>query len=225
MAYFKQSFIDFFSELEANNNREWFNDNKKRFEEEVKKPFELFVADVIQCIQKHDTSIKVTPKECIFRIYRDVRFSKDKRPYKTNVSAIIGKDGRKGGSIPGTYIELNHKHFRFYGGCYMPEKQHLADIRYEIANKPEEFKALYEAKAFKKHFNEIKGEKNKILPSDLKEPATSEAYIFNKQFYYFEEQPASALLSDKLLQSCETSYLASKPMLDFLTKAGGYAEL
>ncbi len=225
MAYFSDEFIRFFKDLDQNNEREWYHANKKRFEKEVKKPFELFVQDLIKMIQKHDSNIVVTPKECIFRIYRDVRFSKDKTPYKTNVSAIVGRHGRKGGSIPGTYVELSHKHFRFYGGCYMPEKQNLMDIRYEIAQDPEEFRSLYKDKKFKSHYGEIRGEKNKRLPADLKGPAEQEGLIFNKQFYYFEEFKAETILRDDLLKICEKNYLASKPMLDFLTKAGGYAEL
>lgn len=225
MSYFTQEFIDFFINLEKNNNRDWFQTNKKEYEKQVKKPFEIFVADLIKLISKHDKTIQVLPKDCIFRIYRDIRFSKDKSPYKLNTSAIIGRQGRKGGSIPGTYVELSHQHFRIYGGCYMPEKQHLMDIRYEIANNPKEFKKLYTDKEFVKHFGELRGEKNKILPADLKEPASTEAYIFNKQFYYFEQFAPKILLKDDLMKTCEKAYCASKPLLDYLTKAGGYAEI
>jgi len=225
MAYFEKGFIEFFTELEKNNEREWYHANKANYEKYVKKPFELFVTDLIKLIQKHDKNVQVEAKQCIFRIYRDVRFSKDKTPYKLNTSAIIGKDGRKGGSIPGSYVEMSHKHFRFYGGCYNPEKQNLMDIRYEIANNPAAFKNLYNNKNFKKHYGDLRGARNKILPADLKEPALTEPYILNKQFYYFEEMDPSILLSDDLMKVCEKNYLASQPMLDFLTKAGGYAEL
>ena len=176
-------------------------------------------------IQKHDKSLKVDAKQCIYRIYRDVRFSKDKTPYKINASAIVGTNGRKAKGIPSTYVELNHKHFRFYGGAYMLDKQNLMDIRYEIANDPKAFQELYESKEFKKHFGAIRGEKNKILPADLKVPASKEELIFNKQFYYFEEMAPNTVLRDDLLKLCEKSYLASSPMIQYLTKAGGYAEL
>ncbi len=85
MAWFKAEVRDFFLELELNNNREWFEKNKKRFETKVRAPMEAFAAEMIGRMQQIDPQISVTPKDAIFRIYRDIRFSKDKSPYKTNL--------------------------------------------------------------------------------------------------------------------------------------------
>ncbi|MDA9819544.1 DUF2461 domain-containing protein [Salibacteraceae bacterium] len=224
MAYFEKDFIKFFKELEKNNDRDWFKANKPRYEEVVKKPFELFVADLIVNFAKQDKKLIVTPKECIFRIYRDVRFSKNKQPYKLNVSAIICPKGRKGKDYPGMYVELNHNHFRFYTGCYFPEKQALTDIRYEIAAKPAEFRKLISGKKFVDLFGEIRGEKNKILPKDLKEPASTEPLIFNKSFYSFHEEDPNVLLEDDLMKKCLDYYKIARPLNDWLIRAGGYSE-
>ena len=91
MAYFTQDYLTFLTELANNNNRDWFNDNKKRFKENVEAPFKAFLQDLIDTASAVDTRISITPKEAMFRIYKDTRFSKDKTPYKTHMSAIVGK--------------------------------------------------------------------------------------------------------------------------------------
>ena len=100
MAYFTQDFIDFFQELSANNHREWFHANKKRYEQQVKVPFQSFVQLMIDRVQEVDRNVVLTPKDAIFRINRDIRFSADKTPYKTNVSAIISSGGKKDKNDP-----------------------------------------------------------------------------------------------------------------------------
>ena len=107
MSYFNQDFIKFFKELESNNNREWFNENKERYIHSVKDPFFSFVEEMIHRISEENDSFNIAPKEAIFRIYRDVRFSKNKLPYKTTASAIISPGGRKDFTTPGYYLELS----------------------------------------------------------------------------------------------------------------------
>ena len=89
MAWFEKEFIAFFLELEVNNHKEWFHENKKRYEQYVKEPFYNFVAEMIKRINKDDPSIAIEPKEAIFRINRDIRFSKDKQPYKNYYHALV----------------------------------------------------------------------------------------------------------------------------------------
>ena len=111
-------FVDFFQELEHNNYREWFNTNKKRFEKDVKAPFEDLTEEVIHLMQKIDPEITVTPRECVFRIYRDVRFSKNKEPYKTHMAAVVTRGGRKDMTWPGLYYQINHHGVSVAGGCW-----------------------------------------------------------------------------------------------------------
>ena len=95
MSYFSEDFLRFFKELAGNNNKEWFDLNRKRYFKEVKDPFHHFIEDLIAAVQKEDSNVNIAPKDAIFRINRDVRFSKDKTPYKLQVSAIISKGGKK----------------------------------------------------------------------------------------------------------------------------------
>ena len=109
MTYFTKEFNSFFADLAKNNKTEWFHANKKRYEEFVKVPFEEFVAEMISRMQKEDPEINILPKEAIFRINRDLRFSKDKKPYKEWVSAVISKFGKKDKSYPGIYFHIGTK--------------------------------------------------------------------------------------------------------------------
>ncbi len=224
MQYFTKDFISFFKELEKNNHRDWFQANKKRYEESVKKPFAAFVGEVIQAMHKDEKDLNVEAKDCIFRINRDIRFSKDKTPYKTNVSAIISPKARKDKGYPGYYMELSHKVARFYGGCYMPEKQNLMDIRYEMANDPKAVKKLINKKDFVDVFGEVQGEKNKIIPKDLREPAEELDLIYNKGFYYFHEDKPSLIHSQVLMDKFLHYYKAARPLVDYFVRAGGYAD-
>jgi uncharacterized protein (TIGR02453 family) len=91
MTYFTKEFIQFFSELEKNNHKEWFHSNKKRYEQFVKNPMKRFVSDVVGELHKIDAEIVIDPTKCIGRINRDIRFSNDKTPYKTRTFAHVYK--------------------------------------------------------------------------------------------------------------------------------------
>lgn len=216
MPYFTQDFIDFFAELEANNNREWFTANKSRFEKNVQKPFEKLVTDLIDRFQVIEPSIVLTAKDAIFRIYKDIRFSADKTPYKNHMSALIAPGGRKGMHSIGAYLELSAHHARLYGGLYAPEKPTLQKVREHIAAKLSEFDRLLHDKAFVKTFGTLHGEKNKRLPKELMEAAEKQPLIFNQAFYFFHSWEPKAILLESFPQEIIDTYLVGKPMGEFL---------
>ena len=217
--YFTQDYLDFFAELSENNHKDWFDENRKRYKTSVKDPFSNFVGAVIDKIMAIDPSIALTPKDSIFRINRDIRFSKDKTPYKTNNSAIISRGGRKDKSTPGLYLELNHQRIRVYGGVYMCERSLLYRIREEIAKDTTGLHKALNDKQFKATYGEILGEKNKIIPKEFKEIGASEPLIYNKQFYYFTDLDAKYILSDDLDEKIIDCYRAATPVREFLLRA------
>ena len=219
MSYFTKDFLKFTKELRKNNNRDWFNKNKTRFIEDVKEPFEVFVQAMIDEYRKVNPSIAVTPKECIFRIYRDTRFSKDKTPYKEHVSAIISPGGRKNMSTPGMYIQMNDIDVRLYSGVYKPDKDQLHKIRTAIASDLKGFKKLISKKAFIDTFGEIRGEKNKRLPKEFMEAAEVQPLIFNKGFYYFASLDPNIVLEKNLPKTLMKHYKVAQPVSDFLMNA------
>lgn len=211
MQYFTQDFLDFFNELSRNNERDWFHANKKRYEKSVKEPFKAFVTDVIAAVGKVDPEVSIEAKDAIFRINRDIRFSKDKSPYKLHSSAVVSKYGRRDQTHPGLYLSLSHQYMHVGGGCYMPPKEELWRLRDSIARDPKAFRKTIEGEAFKDYFGGIQGDKNKVLPKEFKEAAASEPYIFNKQFYYMGDFSPTDILSNTLVDDVMKMHKAAQP--------------
>ncbi|HEX9776229.1 MAG TPA: DUF2461 domain-containing protein [Actinomycetota bacterium] len=142
MGYFDKGLFSFLSELAEHNNREWFAANKDRFEADVKEPFLDFIAEAGPQLHKVSPMIVADPRPAggsLFRIYRDVRFSKDKSPYKTHAGAHF-QVGGKGVHGPGYYLHLQPGECFLAGGMWMPEAKTLQTIREHIAEKPAEWK-------------------------------------------------------------------------------------
>jgi len=216
---FTKEYIKFFKELEKNNDREWFHANKKRYEAHVKDPFNAFVQKMIDLIQPVDPTVLITPKEAVFRIYRDTRFSKDKTPYKTRMSAVISAGGRKNLSKPGIYIELGPKEIGLFSGAYRPDKKQLQGIRETIASDPKAFRKLIESKKIKSLFGEMQGEKNKRIPKEFNEIAEVEPLIFHKSYYLHATMPASSMLEKNFSKEVLKYYKVAQPFGKYLAEA------
>ncbi len=219
MAWFTPDFNKFFKDLAKNNNKEWFDTNRKRYESSVKRPFEAFVGEAIARIAKHDKSITIEPKEAIFRINKDIRFSKDKTPYKLEASAIISAAGRKDHSVPGIYFAFGPEAVKFYGGCYQPEKEQLYAIREAIMKDGKGFRKAISGKPFVTLFKSVQGEANKVLPPEFKAHAAKEPLIANRQFYVGAELPAKLVSDPKLMDALMDHWLAMCPFNQWLSKA------
>lgn len=219
MNWFTKDFNVFFKELAANNNKEWFDTNRKRYETSVKKPFVEFVAAVIKEVGKHDKNVTIEPKEAIFRINRDIRFAKDKTPYKLSTSAIVSATGRKDMTTAGIYFELGPESVKFYGGAYLPDKDQLIKIREAIMHDHKGFRKTVDAKPFKALFGEVQGERNKVLPAEFKSFLAKEPLIANKQFYVGAELPAKWVTDPKLLDKLMEHYVAMRPFNAWLAAA------
>jgi uncharacterized protein (TIGR02453 family) len=119
-----ENYRQFFMDLAPNNNAEWFNTNRKRYEKDVKVPFNNLVNALIEKLAVIDSNLKgIKASDCIFRINRDIRFSKDKTPYKLQMSAAIAPGGKKNMTYPGFYFEATPEGINIYGGVYMAEKK------------------------------------------------------------------------------------------------------
>jgi uncharacterized protein (TIGR02453 family) len=219
MAFFQKDFLDFFIELAPNNNKDWFDQNRKRYENSVKEPFKKFVNHIISKLAEIDPTFKeLEAKDCIFRINRDIRFSKDKQPYKMQVSAVVSPLGKKSKAINGVYFELGPEHLRVYGGVYEIDKDDLLTVREGIAENIAEFQKTYNNPLFVKTFGELKGEKNKIIPKELKLAAEKEPLIFNKQWYFYTQFEPERILFDNLDETIINCYKAGRPVEEFFNK-------
>jgi len=217
--YFNQDFIDFFKELAGNNHKDWFDDNRKRYHSSVKEPFEAFIEGLVSALQRVDKSITPNPKDCIFRINRDIRFSKDKTPYKTDRSAVISPYGRKNKEYPGYYVRLSPETCFIGGGAYYLQKDNLLFVREKILMNSDKWHKLIAEKPFKKYFKEgVLGEKNKVMPKDLKGREVTSDYIFNKQFYYMSEHPKDIILREDLVEYCVERHAATFKIKNFMAE-------
>ncbi|MEX0966214.1 MAG: DUF2461 domain-containing protein [Bacteroidia bacterium] len=219
MTYFNTSFLKFFKELSKNNNKAWFDENRKTYEKEVKKPFSDFVEEMIKRIQEHEPEVKIKASEAIMRINKDIRFSKDKTPYNTHVSANISVYGKKDKSYPGFYFQLSPEGIMIYGGAYMVDSTTLEAIRNHISANLTEFSSVNNDKSFKEKYGKLQGEQNKRIPKEFQEIAEKEPLIANKQFFYSAELKPELITSEQLLDELMKYYLAGKKMNDFLKKA------
>lgn len=213
MAFFTQAYLDFFTELAANNHKDWFDVNRHRYELHVKKPLYAFINHLIATLARSNPSfLELQAKDCIFRINRDIRFSSDKTPYKLRCSAVLAPNGKKGMLGEGFYIELGPEHLRLYGGVYELDKDQLLNFRLALLENLEVFQQAYTHPDFKQTFGEIQGAKNKILPKDLKEYIAQEPLLLNKQFYYYTTFSPEMILDDRLDDILLNAYETAKPL-------------
>jgi uncharacterized protein (TIGR02453 family) len=163
----KQATFEFLTELVANNNREWFNDNKARYDE-AKENATVFAAEVIAELKAINPALStdIDPKKCVGRIYWDIRFSPNKTPYKNNIgiSKLLADTKAEGIEF---YIHIQPGSSFAGGGYWMPEAAHLKAIRQEIDYNAGELKAIIDTPAFKKLFGEFRDQEQlKTLPRD-----------------------------------------------------------
>jgi len=158
--------IPFLQDLKENNNREWFHDNKNRYLL-AKDEFEAFIEDLLPGMSVIDKGLLgLEPKKCVFRIYRDVRFSKDKAPYKTNMGAAMTKGGRKS-PYATYYVHVEPGSAFAGGGIWMPQGPALKAMRQEVYYNADEFKKIMGTAEFNKYFGEMMGDKLKRPPRDF----------------------------------------------------------
>lgn len=217
MKWFDKEFIAFFEALEENNNRDWFDANRKRYEAHVREPWKAFVAACIEMMAAWDVAFDngLAPKDVTFRINRDTRFSADKTPYKTAVGAGISPDGRKG-TIPGLYLEASARGLVIGGGAYWVNREDLFFLREKMGKEADRWKGLVEDSDFTSRYGQILGDKNKRLDKELIEAAATNPDIYLKQFYYMSTLPAPVLFREDLFEIVKTHARAAEPLRQFL---------
>ena len=221
MSYFNQDFINFFKELAANNHKEWFDDNRKRYENNIKKPFHALVSDLITAIHKDDAKFSLEPKDAIFRINKDVRFSSDKTPYKLHLSAILSPAGRKKLDDPGMYFQLGVDESFVGGGMYCPAKENLFKMRESIVHNHDVLEKLLKNPAFTKFYNGfVEGSMNKVLPKEFKEYGSQYPLLYYKEFYFMKSyKQEDFALQENLLEVLMEHYFAGKEVNLFIRES------
>ena len=212
--------LKFLKDLQKNNNKPWFEQNRKRYED-AKANLQNVVEELIPAIAKFDTPIgNLKAKDCTFRINRDVRFSKNKSPYKSNMAAYFSRGGKKA-SGAGYYFHFEPGKSYAAGGYYSPMPAELAKIRQEIDYSFEEWSRIITNKSFAKYFSAgVEGIESLVRPPkgyDDNNPAIQ----FLKMKHFIVSKPISdaELQSKTLVKDVAKIFETMKPMIDFLNKA------
>jgi uncharacterized protein (TIGR02453 family) len=213
-----QEVLNFLSELKENNNKEWFDQNRDRYQECRKKM--LFLTElIIHEAGKFDPEIGIQdPKACVFRIFRDVRFSNDKTPYKTNMGSFIAKGGRKSVSA-GYYLHIEPGASFIGGGSYCPPADALKAYRTEIFDHPEEFKQLIYNESFRKVYPELYDDKLKTAPKGFPKDFPDIDLLKYKSFAFGSEIDDTVVSSDAYVEKILSSMKELYPVNRFLNTA------
>jgi uncharacterized protein (TIGR02453 family) len=185
----------------------------------LKLDFEKIVSELITSISSFDKEIgNLSPKDCVFRIYKDVRFSKDKSPYKTNIGGYFVAGGKKSG-MAGYYLHIEPGECFIGGGIYMPPPPVLKKLRDEIHYNFDEFEKIIESKEFQKYFKEISGSKTSVMPRGFDKNFNGAEYLKFKDYTVIYPVKDEFYLQKDALKKTVEIFKAMKPFNDFLNRS------
>jgi uncharacterized protein (TIGR02453 family) len=215
----EKSTLEFLRNLSKNNNKDWFLKNRDNYDH-AKYNFKEFIDSVLLSTSKFDPSIKdLESKNCIFRINRDVRFSKNKDPYKNNLGAILSPGGKKSFSA-GYYIQIQPGESFIAGGMWQPPSPQINAIRQEIDYHPEEFKKIIAAKDFIKQFGKLSEEdKLKTVPKGYDKTHPEIELLKYRSYIIIHSFKDTEVLSKDFIKKCSEVMKSMYPLNLFLRRA------
>jgi len=212
--------LEFFKELRQNNHKEWFDQNRKRYEK-VKADYLNLAGNILEEMKKVDESLDIlSPKDCTFRINKDIRFSKDKTPYKTNLGIALHPFGKKM-QLAAYYIHLEEGQSFVGGGLWMPEAPLLAKLRKEINYFYQDLEGILSDPNFIKTYGELDvdpGQKLIRPPKGYEAENPAIEFLKLKSFTASRKIPDNMLTSEKLIPFVKESLTTLKPMISFVNR-------
>lgn len=202
--------LDFLSELQLNNNRDWFAENKSRFEKH-QKAFKTFLEEIHEKFVAHDSIEKMQ----IHRIYRDVRFSKDKTPYKNNLS--VSFDRTKPYLRGGYYLHIQPGASFIGGGFWEPNTEDLNRIRKEFELDDSYIRAIIAEKDFREIFGTLQGQELKTAPKGFDKEHPSIDLIRKKQYLVYRRFTDKEVLDKNFKEEVLRTFLAMRPFFDYMS--------
>jgi uncharacterized protein (TIGR02453 family) len=217
----EKSFFAFFTELENNNELEWFHANKKRYETTVKEPFMALIEDVVGRTLKLEPELIATPvKNMLYRVNRDIRFAKDKSPYKEYLAATIGPGGTKNKMNPAAYLHLGPKEGYICGGAFwFEDKEVLTNVRRFMMANEKRLNKLLKDKKWLDAFGEMLGTKNKRLPPEFAAATEKLPVLYHTQFYWCANFDPEMALENDFAAFVADKIKAGFPLTQFLREA------
>ncbi len=211
--------LDFLKDLAINNNKEWFAQNRERYNM-IRKEAENFVDLIKNEIHTFDPHIpNIDAKSCMYRINKDARFTDPAEgPYKENIGAFISKGG-KTGSFPGYYIHIEPGACSLEGGIYSPESPILSSLRSEISNNFDEFNTIVTNKAFIRFFNKVEGKSLVKVPRQYSVNHPASEYLKMKSLTVFHSVSDEMVCSNSFPQYATDVFKAMSPLIQFMNDA------
>ena len=211
-------FFDFLKTLAANNNREWFAQHRDDYEVARAEVLQILEACISEVAKFEDLG-QLKAKETMFRIYRDVRFSKNKDPFKLNFSAMISANGKKAMSGFAYYIHFQPNASFLAAGMYEPKPEELAKMRQEIDYNTEAFKKIIYEPSFVSLFGKMKGKQLKTSPKGYPKDHPEIELLRYTQFYFSLDFADAEVLSPEFPEKLANGCLKLRPFLEFLQEA------
>ncbi|MGD8569979.1 MAG: DUF2461 domain-containing protein [Gammaproteobacteria bacterium] len=216
---FPKDLFQFVKQLAKNNNREWFHANKTRYRESVVQPMTEFVAAMGVRFDRMAIRFVADPRPhggSMFRIYRDTRFSKDKRPYKQHIACHFRHEAGKDAHAPGFYVHLEPGSVFFGGGVWKPANPVLEKIRTTIVENPGTWEHITHNSTFRKRFGEIQGERLKRPPRgfDKEHPYIEDLKL--KSFFVLQHADPELALTPQFIQEVDRAFKAAGPFMKYL---------
>jgi len=208
--------LKFFRGLKRNNDREWFNARKATYEREIKLPTQAIAAAINEEMLRFAPEYIRPPQKAVFRIYRDIRFSSDKRPYKTHQGAWWTRSGLEKTSGGGFYFHVAGDEVVIAAGVYMPEREQLLAIRRHIEAHHAEMRALLKSRKLLAAMSEYDGQKLTRPPKGFLPDSPAADLILNRQWGFSTKLPVDTATSPKLVKEIVKRFEAATPLVNFL---------
>ncbi len=211
--------LKFLRQLKRNNNRSWFQERKELYETKVRQPLIDLVIALGGAMQAFAPEMIVDPPKVIYRIYRDTRFSSDKTPYKTQISAFFVPRGMSKSNAAGLYVQIDPDEILIAGGVYMPGSAELRASRSQVAERWQELREIVDIREMKKKFGGLQGEKLSRAPLGYPTDHPAIEYLKYKHYLVWRTEPATIAETPKLFPLVLTSFTTMLPLVRFLNEA------
>ncbi|HKD78791.1 MAG TPA: DUF2461 domain-containing protein [Candidatus Angelobacter sp.] len=221
---FSPDALSFLRALKRNNRREWFQPRKEKFEALIKTPMLELVECLNQQLMDFAPQYITPPQKAVYRIYRDTRFSKDKTPYKTHVSAIFPRSNavKREGAV--FYFHFTEKELLIFGGAWAPERDELMAYRAHLAEHYEEFRLILAEKQLKRLAGDLQGEQLSRMPKGFCEDHPAESFLRHRQWYLESTLDAKVITSPKVVSEIARRFALMVPMVEFLNRPFAHKE-
>lgn len=220
MSFFTEETLTFWRGLAADNSKGWFDAHRRDYERHLKAPYQALAAALVSGLRADEPEYLDDPKKATYRINRDIRFSADKSPYKTELGITIGRAAKHDWTYPAYTCRVGIGGVWVAGGLYAPEPELRDRVRRYVGEHSVELRKLMRRKAFRETYGELLGDAHKRAPAELKELAEREPLVLNKQWVFWADfEDPDLLLDPELDEFILDQWAAARPVMGFLKDA------